>query len=200
VLDSYDLDTVVAALGGHLAAASVRQAEDVGPRPRAAVAAILRRGPGDAELLFMRRAEREGDPWSGHASFPGGRRSASDASLVDTAVRETLEEVGIDLARDARLLARLPDVPAIARSKRVDLTITPFVFALEREVTIVPNHEVAGVVWAPLGPVARDESAGTLDYVHEVRAQRLSTSKVGDLVVWGLTHMMLQLFFQALDA
>ena len=86
--------------------------------PRAAVAAILRDGgPGGegAELFFIIRAEAPKDPWSGHIAFPGGRRDPEDETLLATAIRETREEVGIDLAR-GELVARLPDVPAFIRS------------------------------------------------------------------------------------
>src|SRR6478752_6570976 len=63
----------------------------------AAVAAVLVPSP-DAVLL-IRRAERAGDPWSGHMALPGGRREPEDADLVETARRETFEEVGLQLAR-----------------------------------------------------------------------------------------------------
>ena len=72
---------------------------DAPPARRAAVALVLR-GPGDAsgdgaegpiELLFVKRAEWEGDPWSGHVAFPGGRHEPQDETLWDTAARETHE-------------------------------------------------------------------------------------------------------------
>src|SRR6185295_3323821 len=65
---------------------------------RAAVAAILRESATDLEALLIRRAEREDDPWSGHMAFPGGRRGAADRDIEETARRETLEEIGLDLA------------------------------------------------------------------------------------------------------
>ena len=57
--------------------------------PQAAVALLLT--PDPDRLLLIRRAEREGDPWSGHLALPGGRRDESDTDLLATALRETFE-------------------------------------------------------------------------------------------------------------
>ena len=94
----------------------VRRALRVSPSPasltsgrRAAVAALLAESPNGVELLLIRRAERASDPWSGHMALPGGHLDPSDADLRATAVRETREELGIDLERDAQFLGRLQD-------------------------------------------------------------------------------------------
>ena len=56
---------------------------------------------GDPEILFIRRAARRGDRWTGHVAFPGGKRDPDDASDRAAAERETLEEVGLDLSTSA---------------------------------------------------------------------------------------------------
>ena len=166
--------------------------------PRAAVAAILRDGGAGAEVLFIRRAERPGDPWSGHMAFPGGRRDEADPDLYATAVRETREEVGIDLDAHGTLLGRLPDLEAVVRSRPVGLLITPFVFALEREVPFTFDaEEVAGALWAPLAPLARGAGAGTVVYQREGATLELPCWHVEGHVVWGLTYRMLQMLFEA---
>src|SRR3954462_3287692 len=76
-------------------------------RRRAAVAAVLHDEPAGPRVLLMKRTEREGDPWSGHISLPGGGHHPTDGDLLATAIRETQEELGIDLA-GARLLGNLP--------------------------------------------------------------------------------------------
>src|SRR4249920_1192032 len=96
---------------------------------RAAVAVILRDTPSGFEVLFIRRAEHEGDPWSGQMGFPGGRAEPGE-DLAATAVRETREETGIDLARAGEPLGELDEVRAMARMRPMDLTIRPFVFQL----------------------------------------------------------------------
>src|SRR5258706_3496876 len=84
--------------------------EEEGVR-RAAVALIFRLGENDMlELLFIKRAEYEGDPWSGQIAFPGGRAEARDASLEETAIRETREETWIGLAREWTIVGMLDDL------------------------------------------------------------------------------------------
>ncbi|MDB4944372.1 MAG: MutT/nudix family protein [Labilithrix sp.] len=168
----------------------------------AAVAAILREGEagGGAELFFIRRALSPKDPWSGHVAFPGGGREPADESLLATAIRETWEEVGIDLGR-AELVCRLPDVPAIIRTKRGRMVVTPFVFALREPVTPVPNDaEVAGVFWVPLTTLMRGEGRGTHTYTwqnvqHEAPCVRLEPDQH---VLWGMTHQMMMTMLEAL--
>jgi 8-oxo-dGTP pyrophosphatase MutT (NUDIX family) len=167
--------------------------------PHAAVAAILREGPEGAELFFIRRAESATDPWSGHIAFPGGRRDPADESLLATAIRETREEVGIDLGR-AELLARLPDVPAFIRSKRGVLVVTPFVFAMREDVVATPNAEVAGTLWVPVEKLARGEGRGTYAFTWEEKPYELPCVRLepGQHVLWGMTHRMMETMLEAL--
>lgn len=195
MLTSYDLDAIAARFPRGLSHEGA-PTED----REAAVAAILRApaGGGDAEILLIRRAEREGDPWSGHMAFPGGRREPSDESLLAAALRETREEVGLDLKAHGSLIGRLPVIPAMARGRRVGMVVAPFVVALRGAPPLALNEEVAEAVWAPLGPLARGESSGTFPYFIEDRRIELPCLFVGDRVVWGLTHRMLMGLFEAL--
>src|ERR1700686_1955840 len=96
-------------------------------QPDAAVAIVRARGPVESVLL-IRRTEREADPWSGHWSFPGGRRDPEDPDLLHTALRELEEECGIRLAREHSELT-LP--PVLARRKTGKFVlVAPFVFGI----------------------------------------------------------------------
>jgi 8-oxo-dGTP pyrophosphatase MutT (NUDIX family) len=201
-VSNYALPSIEARLALHRASSTA--GAPAGGR-EAAVAIVLRPGPragDDAELLLIRRAEHPDDPWSGHMAFPGGRRDEEDASLEATAVREAAEEVGVDLAAHGRRVARLDDVPAIARGKRTGLTIAPFVFAYGAEAAYAPLapkvDEVAEALWVPVGPLARGDGAGTHVWSEHGRTLELPCLHVGDRVVWGLTYMMLQTLFDAL--
>ncbi len=158
----------------------------------AAVAAVFRRtGVRGLELLFIQRARQRDDPWSGQMAFPGGRMEPEDRSALATAVRETREEVGLDLERDARRVGQLDDVQAMARGRPVPLVIRPFVFLLTRSVDLVLNEEVADVVWIPLDWLQSGQGAGTMDYDWHGVQVKLPCVRYRGYLVWGLTYRML---------
>jgi 8-oxo-dGTP pyrophosphatase MutT (NUDIX family) len=198
---SASLDALVARLSS-TRSEIIARAEDASGA-HAAVAAIVRDNDGRAEILFIKRAERKEDPWSGHMAFPGGRREETDASLLATAIRETREEVGIDLERSARAIARLPDVAPYSRMPH-SLTVTAFVFALdqnENATPFAPNDEVARIVWAPLDAVLANERATTFRFQRDGADFLLPALDVGagdqTDIVWGLTFRILELLREA---
>ncbi|MEO7520888.1 MAG: CoA pyrophosphatase [Gemmatimonas sp.] len=162
----------------------------------AAVAAVLRVVDSEPELLFIKRALADGDPWSGHVAFPGGRREAGDESLQDTAVRETLEELSLDLEK-GRLLGRLDDLAPRSRSLP-PILVRPFVAVVAADVQFVQSREVAATFWVPLtilrDPDTQSEHVMT---INGVRA-RFPAYRVSDHLVWGMTErivrQLLQLF------
>lgn len=159
---------------------------------RAAVALVLRgSGHGD-ELLFIRRAQHPRDPWSGQMGFPGGRAEPGDEGPLHTALRETREEVGVDLTRDAEPLGALDEVRAMARLRPQNLVIAPFVFRLTRDVETRPSGEVDGVFWLPLDRLLDPAAHGELPYEHEGATLRFPCLRIDDLVIWGLTYRMFE--------
>jgi 8-oxo-dGTP pyrophosphatase MutT (NUDIX family) len=161
---------------------------------RAAIAAVLRPAERETELLLIRRAERDGDPWSGHMALPGGHRHAADEDMLATAVRETLEEVGIDL-REHELLGPLDEHAASAQGKPIGLVISPYVFALRHAAPLRLNYEVADYAWSPLGRMARGEIDAFKEIARNGELMRFPGYRVGEQVVWGLTHRILQNLF-----
>ena len=163
----------------------------VAPR-RAAVAAILRMGDSGLEVLLMERVRRASDRWSGQISFPGGMADPVDADLLDTAIRETHEEVGVVLPRSAAI-GRSDDQVGIASGRSLPMAITPYVFRHTGSApTLALGPEAADAFWLPLAPVL----AGQLDSSHTWRKGPLSKELPCWLyrghVIWGLTHHMLQ--------
>ncbi len=158
--------------------------------PSAAVALIVRDGR-ELELLLIERIEREGDPWSGQISLPGGMRGPNDKTLTETSRRETLEEVSIDVEKSCSLTGRLPEL----RPANVpDLTVFPFVYALQRDVKIRGGEEVKEAFWCPLAEMRASES----DRWVRVRGHELVAPSFlhGEKVIWGLTHRILTIFLE----
>ena len=180
----------MARLQAALAAHEPVEVNEAGIR-RAAVALIFRAGEeGRPELLFIKRAEYPGDPWSGQVAFPGGREEHGDASLAETAIRETGEETGIDLQRDGRIMGTLDDLyPRSVRLPRI--SVRPFVFALERSEPLTLSSEVALAFWIPFGSLAtsdawRDDTVFASGIQLNARVFRHQ-----DHVIWGMTERIL---------
>jgi 8-oxo-dGTP pyrophosphatase MutT (NUDIX family) len=159
---------------------------------RAAILLALRaRSDGEPELLMIKRAEAEGDPWSGHIACPGGRMEPSDRDLAVTAVREAWEETGVDIARDGRLLGHLDDISP--RTPTLPpIVIRPYVALVRASVEIVPSREVAQAFWVPASAL-RERAAWGMGRV-SVRGGELEVSvfQHGEYVVWGLTERVLR--------
>lgn len=65
---------------------------------------------GDPEAVFIKRAAREGDRWTSHVALPGGKRDPEDEDDKATAIRETAEEIGLDLTSPhALFVGNLPE-------------------------------------------------------------------------------------------
>lgn len=165
----------------------------------AAVAAVVRDGDGDAETLMIHRAEDPRDPWSGHMAFPGGRVEARDADPLAAALRETREEVGLDLDTEGTLIGRLSDVAAVGRGRPMSLVIEPYVFAVDDLPPLRPNHEVAEIVWVPLAFLRDRTNRSTVPWKHGEITVNLPCYRWNDHVIWGLTFGMVDELITLLD-
>lgn len=166
---------------------------------RAAVAVILRDTPSGFEVLFIRRADHEGDPWSGQMAFPGGRAEPGE-DLAATAVREAREETGIDLARAGEAVGELDEVRAMARMRPMDLAIRPFVFRLRGPVETVLSEEVRSLHWLSLDDALRPDAQSTMEYVYQGTTLEFPCLRTEGLAIWGLTYRMFTSFQRLLEA
>jgi 8-oxo-dGTP diphosphatase len=157
--------------------------------PDAAVAIVHAREPADSVLL-MRRTERENDPWSGHWSFPGGRREPQDRKLLCTALRELDEECAIHLGRE-HLETALP--PALARRRTgKHLVVAPFVLRVESELPAAPHpDEAVEAVWVPLETL-RDPARHSLNCVPGLPPEvRFPAIDLNGVPLWGFTYRLI---------
>ena len=190
----------VARLARRLAGQRGSTIEAEGPMRYAAIALVMRPSAvGEPELLMIKRAELEHDPWSGHIACPGGRMETTDRDLEHTAIRETWEETGIDLAADGLVLGTLDDISPRTPSLP-PLVIRPFVAVVKPEVTIVESPEVAAAFWVPMESIRATESWGrALVAIRGVGEREVDVFRHGDYTVWGLTHRALTQFVRLLE-
>lgn len=158
---------------------------------RSAVAMVLQVRQGELNILMIKRAEREGDPWSGHMAFPGGRMDKTDANGYSVAVRETEEEVGLTLGPQDRCLGRLSDLNARPRKHTLGMAVSPFIFHLAREVEFTPNYEVAEVVWVPLEFLLDSGNREKMTWDYKGVKIPLPCYQYEQRCIWGLSLMML---------
>lgn len=153
----------------------------------AAVTVIL--SPDPESILLIRRAERTGDPWSGHIALPGGRREPGDADLLVTAIRETKEEVGIELGRAdlggtlQDVVPRTPVLPPIA--------VRPFVFILPARPTLTLNVEVASADWVTLDHLLHRDTHHSVWLDIAGRSRQVQAYELERGMVWGMTERIL---------
>ena len=145
----------------------------------AAVVVLLKKAGHDFQVLFVKRAESPKDTWSGQIALPGGKRDPKDFEIKTTAVRETLEETGIDLLMGCRFLGALEHLRSV---QKPEVKIVPFVVLQEREQEIRLNEELADYFWVPLKELAEQEKTVNVENM-EVPAY-----KVNNQMIWGLTY------------
>ena len=165
-----------------------------GERSRAAVALVLRPQGPDLGVLLIRRAEAEEDRWSGHIAFPGGRVDVEDASPRQTAERETLEEVCLDLRR-AEYLGRLDDLAGGTAA----IVVSAFVYAVREVPPLVLSSEVDQAFWLPMARLLEAERHVQRSYSYrglEVMLPAIRVLEGEGPVLWGLTYRFLEVFLR----
>jgi 8-oxo-dGTP pyrophosphatase MutT (NUDIX family) len=176
-----------------LAARPAALAERDPPFKEAAVTLLLREAADDVELLLIRRATREGDPWSGQIGLPGGRWSPEDASLEQTALRETLEEVGLDVTRSGEVIGVLdelrPRTPVLP-----PIIVRPFVCALRDVPALTPSDEVAEMRWVRVGALFHPSTRVQTSVRVRDFQMKVAAYQVDDFTVWGMTERILATF------
>ena len=164
---------------------------------RAAVALVLGGSPEAPEILFIKRASREGDPWSGQMAFPGGRYDPEDGSERETAIRETEEEVGLSL-REAEFFGRIDDLRGRPATPSGGIVVSAHVASLPATPPLVINAEVAEAFWFPLSELVDPGRRVQYRYPGQ-ESMSFPGLVVGDPerhVVWGLTYRFLEIFFE----
>ena len=160
----------------------------------AAVAVLI--APDPDAILLIRRANRLGDPWSGHMALPGGRREPEDPDLLSTVIRETREEVGIDLVTEQLLgslddvVPRIPTLPPVA--------VRPCAFLLPARPPLVLNPEVAAAQWVTFDDLLQPGGYHLASLEIAGQRREVQAYRVDDAIVWGMTERILSGLLQLL--
>lgn len=122
---------------------------------------------------------------AGEISFPGGKIADDDADLLDTAIRETLEEIALDVPRD-KVIGQLN----IVQTRNSGYTIIPFVAILDDVTSLQPNSEVDEILHIPMFSLLQ-----TLDLDDDMEHRSLFEAyklTYQDKLIWGASARMLK--------
>ncbi len=148
---------------------------------------------------MIKRAEREGDRWSGHMAFPGGRVEQEDEHILHTARRETWEEIGLDTDQYTRHHSRLSDIMSPPSWGHKAMLITPHLFTLEELPELALNYEVDEVVWVPLEYLFDQNNRQLIESPPEIAKRGLFCYLYEGRQIWGLSLRMLDELIEILN-
>lgn len=159
----------------------------------AAVAIIKRKNKaGEGHFLILRRAADPRDPWSGHFSFPGGRREKSDKDILATCLRETEEETGICL-KTSQLDQSLPLEPA-GRNFNKPLWVRPFFFTISTNPPLLlEKSEIQTYHWLD---AEHFKDYGNHRQVEMLPGRTFPAYPIEDYYLWGFTYRLLSTVLQ----
>lgn len=149
----------------------------------------------DLDVLLQRRSATSGHH-PGQISFPGGGVEASDADVIATALREAVEETGLDPS-GVEVLGTLPDLPIPISNNLV----TPVLawWTRESQVAAVDAREAVDVFRLPVADLLEPANRASVEHVMEGRTFFTPAFTVGSVLVWGFTAIVLSRLFDELD-
>jgi len=122
---------------------------------------------------------------AGEISFPGGKFDQDDNDLLDTAIRETKEEIGLEISKN-KVIGQLKPVTTLNSGFK----IIPFVSILDSVPQLSANHEVKTILHIPMIPFLKT-LADDPDPNHK-SIQEMYTFTFENKIVWGASARMLK--------
>jgi 8-oxo-dGTP pyrophosphatase MutT (NUDIX family) len=187
-IQNLKLTTIATQLSGHSPLI-----QEPGQRGHAAVAMLIKEGTSSPEVLFIIRAEHDRDPWSGNIGFPGGRLNDANEPPQQAAIRETFEELSVDL-QAARYLGRLDDLFGAT----MPVLVSCFVYHVREPLTLNPNHEVAATFWTPLAKLLESDRHQRRNFYYRNKERNHPVVELLDPQqppLWGITYRLMRSFF-----
>lgn len=148
----------------------------------------------DLDVLLLRRAATLGSH-PGQIAFPGGRVEASDPGPIDAAVREAVEETGVD-PEGIDALGMLPPMPVPVSNHLV--TPVPAWWTRPSEVAAVDHGESVEVFRMPVADLLEPANRANTEHVFDGITYRSPAFTVDGRLVWGFTALVLSRMFDEL--
>lgn len=159
----------------------------------ASVMMVIKKSSNCYSTLLIRRSINDKDVFSGHMAFPGGKTIYDDKNKLETAFRETHEEVGINLRNNSMVLGHLDDCnPSTPAARR--FIVRPYVSFLNEEQSIILNNEVSEALWIPIVELKNIYLSNLQRYKGEIRKEAFEYH-YNKYFIWGLTGRILNNFF-----
>ena len=189
-LDDHILDKIKTELA---AVSLLKSLPDKNLKPAAVLVPIFNDN-GIWKCLFIRRSEI-GEFHKGEVAFPGGGKEAGDADLIQTALRETNEELGID-SKDIEVLGILPEMKTISNYR-----VTPVIGVINWPVTLTPSQdEVARVFSIPILWLmdTSNWSISEIDITNRGKISTIIYDTYDGEKLWGLSARITQLLIETI--
>lgn len=164
---------------------------------QAAVALIVRERASSAEMLVIQRALNPNDHWSGHLALPGGRADDADESLLATAAREVLEEVGIELSLDRDFVGQLRAIAPMSE-RLPSINVTPFVAVAPALCELRLSFEVDAAMWISIPSLLKTGRSDFKTYTFEGTVHEFPAYPSERGPIWGITERIITDFLQYL--
>jgi 8-oxo-dGTP pyrophosphatase MutT (NUDIX family) len=160
----------------------------------AGVMLLLYPKDGEQCILLSKRTSQV-EHHKGEICFPGGRKDPGDVTLLDTALRETYEEMGIH-PENIELLGEVDDVPTTSR-----FLISPFVGAIPYPYEFAPSErEVAEILEVPISELMNPDNFRDETRIINGQVVVFPSYAYKGHLIYGATARVLKRFLELLEA
>ncbi len=157
----------------------------IAQHPIQAAVLLVISGQAEPNILLTERAAHM-RRHAGEVAFPGGKRDEIDATLLDTALRETYEEIGLPQTQ-VEVLGQLS--PLISR---YDVQVTPFVGIVSEQISLRRNpQELQSILHVPLSFLAEPTNMQVDDVPYQGRLRKVPRFQYQHYSIWGITALIL---------
>ena len=140
---------------------------------------------GDEPMVVMTEKPKHMKFHAGEISFPGGKLDPDDSDLLETALRETREEIGLTISRE-HVIGQLEPVVTLNSG----FLILPFVSVVKEIPALSANAEVEKVLYIPLESFLKTQ-AKDADPSHNI-IQEMYTFEYQNQIIWGASARILK--------